>query len=100
MQEATKEIGVDAINPLLSPGDQHWLEPHKTSIFPGGQEKRNAMSDIPWPGGEICEAVDGNGLRRMGEKRDGPDPMIAEMICRQMINGDGKCSKLLTLQPE
>lgn len=55
------------------------------------------MSDTAWPGGEICEAVGGKGLRRTGEKRDGPDPIIAEMICHQMSNGDGKCSKLLTL---
>lgn len=51
------------------------------------------MSDAPWPGDEIWEAMDRKALRRTGEKRDGPGPIIAKMICRHMSNADGKCSK-------
>lgn len=51
------------------------------------------MSNAPWPGDEIWEAVDRRSPRRTGEKRDGPDPIIAKMMCHQMSNADGKCSK-------
>lgn len=51
MQEATKERGVNAINPLLSPGDQHWLEPHKHQFFLVVR-KREMQCLIP-PGQEV-----------------------------------------------
>lgn len=45
LQEATKQIGVYAINPLVSPGDQH--QNNAQIDFSWWSQRRNAMSDAP-----------------------------------------------------
>jgi len=55
--------------------------------------ERNVVSDAPWPGDEIWEALDRKARRRTGEKRDGPDLVVAKIICHRMSNADGKRRK-------
>lgn len=61
-------------------------------ICPGGWEERETQS-VMKPGGETWGAVGRKAPRRTGERRDGPDAVIAKMMCHKMSNADAKCNK-------